>query len=451
MEAAPGLPVGQDSVIDLEGARVVPGLWDTHTHLLMYGESLQQLDLRSCRSRSELLRAVREWPGEWVHGGNWNEGAWDDPGWPTLSELEDASGGRPLYLARSDLHSALVNSAAMQLAGVSEGEVSGGRVADGAAYDLALLPFQAILPRVEPASALRAAVARLHAYGIVGVVDQRIKDYPELHRVLPLYRQEKPRLRIHCNLPQHSLPEIEALGLTFGFGDDWVRLGHVKFFADGSLGSRTARMLEPYAGTSERGLWVTPEHELRRDFAHAHSRGFPVSIHAIGDEAVDRVLRVFEEVGTHPLDRIEHVQYCRPEWASRMARLGIVASMQPLHLVDDRPTSELLVGERSRDYYRLNTLQQAGVRLNFGSDAPVALPDPWLGIQAASERRLGSDPPWYPEECISPEAALEAYTRPSLGWQKVGALEPGFYADFVALQDGKVRVTVVGGEVVYEG
>jgi predicted amidohydrolase YtcJ len=451
-------PEPSEQVYELGAAQLLPGLWDTHVHLLAYARFLQLLDLRECRSRHELLAAVRAWPGEWVCGGNWTEANWDDPSWPTLDELDEAAAGRPLYLSRSDLHCALVNREGLRRAGLSEHspDPPGGRIEGGAVFDTAMVPFIPILPTPQGAAldrAVTAAITRLHSFGIVGIVDQRIKDYQELWECLPLYRRLRPKLRIHCNLPAHELSGIESLGLPFGFGDEWLRLGHVKFFADGSLGSRTARMYEPYLGTTDRGLWVTPPDELREGFAHAHRLGFPVSIHAIGDEAVCEVLNVFESVGVHPLDRMEHVQYLPAHAGGRLAQLGITASMQPLHLLDDRPTSELLLGERSADYYRLATLLRAGTRLSFGSDAPVATPDPWLAIRAATRRQRADEEPWYPEECISREACLRAYTSEataSLGWSDGGRLEPGCWADVIAVQDDSVVLTMVGGEVTWK-
>ena len=455
-------PLDGEFELDAEGCLALPGFWDTHVHTLFWARMLKQLDLTGVRSREALLRAVREYAqsgkSEWVAGGGWSEALWEDTRWPTFDELDEAAQGLPLFLSRSDLHSALVNREALKRAGLNEHspDPPGGRISDGAVYDLAMWPFEKLLPMLEGLALERAvaeAIGMLHAWGITGIVDQRIKDAPDLQESMQVFQRVKPRLRIHVNLAEQHLPMLEELALPFGWGDRWMRLGHVKFFSDGSLGSRTAKMREPYIGTANTGLWLTTPDELRRKFAWTHRLGYPVCVHAIGDEAVDTVLGIFEEVGTHPLDRIEHVQYLDKPWAHRIAKLGVTASVQPTHLLDDRRTSEDLVGERSRDYYRLNSLQDAGARLAFGSDAPVATPDPWLAIRAATKRQRASEPPWYPEECIDWDSAVRAYTEDaaaSLGWNQTGRLDPGCWADLILVRDETVQLTMIGGEVVYQ-
>jgi predicted amidohydrolase YtcJ len=419
-----------ETVHQLGQAEIHPGLWDHHLHLLHWARLSQVLDLTECSSREELLQRVREWPGPFVCGQGWNEARWSDARWPSAEEL----GPRPVFLTRSDLHCALVNRASLDLVGLQAGQpIEGGKVQDNAVFDKAMLAFQHHLPQADRAS-LERVVSQLHAWGIVGVVDQRIFEERELHQALPLYRGLP--LRIHCNLAPEDLPAAQELGLWHGFGDDWLRLGHVKFFSDGSLGARTARFIEPYQGEQQRGLWLTPPELLREGFARAHQAGFPISVHAIGDEAVLAVIEALEAVGCHPSDRIEHLQYLHPEWAQRLARLGVTASMQPVHMLDDRVTSETYVGSRSCHYYRLQTLLRAGVKLVFGSDAPVASANPWLGMQAAVER--GG---WYPQEGITLAQARSAY----------GSLwsEPN-WADLVVLEDGQVRQTWVGGRLCYD-
>jgi len=294
----------------------------------------------------------------------------------------------------------------------------------------------------------------MHRYGIAGVCDQRLIDDDDGPLAWDLYRELRLPLRIHCNRAAH---EDLSQGPRFLEGDDWLRCGHVKFFADGSLGSRTARMLEAYEGSQERGLWVTTPEELRAGFARVHSFGFPVSVHAIGDEAVRAVCALLPG---HPLDRIEHLQILHADDLANLGSASPVASMQPLHLLDDRLQADQLLAERGQGYYPLASLQARGVRLSFGSDAPVASFDPWLGIQAACLRqRSDQETPWYPQERLSRQAALHAYTRgacDSLGWQRAGRLEVGALADFCVIDrnplecawPSQVRVlnTVIGGK-----
>lgn len=455
--------------VDLQGGWVVPALWDSHLHLLLLARSMGQINLTECRDRFDLLRRLEAAEGAWVEGCGWNESHWLDPRLPTREELDRVCGGRPCWLTRSDLHSGLTNSAGLQLAGiVSEtADPAGGRIerdASGAATgllaDLAMLLVERVLawPELKRLGRLlRQACAQMHRYGLGGVCDQRLTDLDDGPLAWSLYRELRLPLRIHCNRAAH---EDLAQGPRFLEGDDWLRCGHVKFFADGSLGSRTARMLKPYSGSEERGLWVTPPEQMGPEFARVHAHGFPVSIHAIGDEAVRAALA---HLKGHPLDRIEHLQILDDLDLEAMHSASPTASMQPLHLLDDRIQADQLLGERARGYYRLASLQARGVRLSFGSDAPVASFDPWLGLQAAClRRRSQAEVAWYADECLDRAAALHAYTRgacDSLGWGRVGRLEVGALADFCVLDrdpltcpwPAQIQVlrTVLGGETVF--
>ena len=457
--------------VDLQGGWVLPALWDSHLHLLLLARAMGQLDLTDCRDKSDLLQRLEKGEGEWVEGYGWNESHWSDPQLPTREELDRACGGRPCWLTRSDLHSAFTNSAGLQRANISQetADPAGGIIArdasgsaTGLLADLAMLLVEKVLDWPDPqrlGRLLTQAVSKMHRYGIGGVCDQRIKDLDDGPLAWSLYRALRLPLRIHCNRAAH---ENLAVGPRFLEGDDWLRCGHVKFFADGSLGSRTARMLSPYEGGEERGLWVTHPDEMAGEFARVHSFGFPVSIHAIGDEAVRAACR---HLHGHRLDRIEHLQILDEVDLNRLGPSSPTASMQPLHLLDDRLQADQLLGARARGYYRLASLQARGVRLSFGSDAPVASFDPWQGMQAAClRRRSAAEVAWYGEECLDRAAALHAYTRgacESLGWSRAGRLEVGALADFCVLDrnplvcpwpaDIQVVRTVLGGETVYAG
>lgn len=455
-----------DRQVDLQGGWVVPALWDSHLHLLLLARAMGQIDLTDCVDKFDLLRRLEKAEGEWVEGYGWNESHWRQPELPSLEELDRACAGRPCWLTRSDLHSALTNGCGLERAGIlaSTLDPAGGRIerdASGAPTgllaDLAMLLIERHLPwpqRDRLGRLLVQACAQMHRYGLAGVCDQRIKDLDDGPLAWSLYRELRLPLRIHCNRAAH---EDLSEGPRFLEGDDWLRCGHVKFFADGSLGSQTARMLAPYLGSQQCGLWVTPAEEMEAEFARVHSWGFPVSIHAIGDEAVRAVCSTLQG---HPLDRIEHVQILDDADLRGLGANSPTASMQPLHLLDDRVQADLLLGERASGYYRLASLERQGVRLSFGSDAPVASFDPWLGMQAAClRRRNAEESPWYPDECLSRSAALHAYTRgacDSLGWTRAGRLEMGALADFCVLDrnplecpwpaEVKVLRTVIGGE-----
>ena len=455
--------------VDLDGAFVLPALWDSHLHLLLLARAMGQVNLTDCVDKQDLLSRLEGAEGEWVEGFGWNDSHWQNPGLPTLEELDRACQGRPCWLTRSDLHSAMTNGPGLVQAGIGPQTLDpfGGRIEhDGSGRPSGILADQAmhLVERVLPQPQrerfqrlLRQACEQMHRYGIAGVCDQRLKDADDGPLAWDLYRKLRLPLRIHCNRAAH---EDLSQGPRFLEGDDWLRCGHVKFFADGSLGSRTARMLQAYEATQERGLWVTTPEEMRAGFARVHSFGFPVSVHAIGDEAVRAA---FALLPGHPLDRIEHLQILRPEDTIGLGPDSPVASMQPLHLLDDRVQADQLLGERGAGYYRLASLQARGVRLSFGSDAPVASFDPWLGIQAAClRRRSDQEVPWYPQECLSRPAALHAYTRgacDSLGWQRAGRLEVGALADFCVVDrsplecpwPAQVRVlrTVIGGKCCF--
>ncbi len=460
---------------DLQGAFVLPGLWDTHIHLLLCARAATTIDLSNCLSRQQLLQEIADYPsppGEWLEGHGWGEFRWADSRVPTCDELEEAGHGRPCWLTRMDLHGGLASRSALNLAGIDRHtpDPDGGQIdrdergePTGLLYDRAMLLVDAVLPSPNAeriAQGMGMVCSQLHRWGIVGVCDQRLKDFTEGGALAwDIYTSPRPPLRIHCNRAAHQLHQP---GPAFGEGDAWLRGGHVKFFLDGSMGSRTARMKEPYGSNSSRGLWVTPPDELKAGFIEAHQMGYPVSVHAIGDEALEVVLDCFASIDRHPLDRIEHVQLLEAHNVRRLAELGLTASMQPVHLIDDQSQAERLLGARAVCYYRLAALAAAGTRLAFGSDAPVASADPWMGMQAAVERRKGAEPAWYPEHCIDFSTSLAAYTREaalSLGWSDNGRIESGCWADWIVvdrdprtvehLSDIRVLRTVIGDKTVY--
>ncbi|MGL4648372.1 MAG: amidohydrolase, partial [Caldilineaceae bacterium] len=369
---------------------------------------------------------------------------WDERRFPTAAELDAVTGpGRPVLLYRSDMHSAVANSAALVAAGIgpatpdpAQGVID--RDAQGrptgflreAAIDL----VAAVIPQATEASlleAMQAGMSVLHRLGITGIHDQRVWSGDEgpraLRRWQVLRAENALHLRVACNVAYHDLEHLAAAGFTSGFGDEFLRLGHVKLFADGSLGSRTAWMLSPFVPAhpnepANYGVVVTPPDEMREAFRRAIAAGFPVSIHAIGDRANREVLAAFEDVMDahpdgrdgwgHPLPaphRIEHVQMIHPADLPRLARLNLTASVQPMHALDDMEVADALLGPRAATAYAFRSLLDAGTRLAFGSDAPVADPSPWLGLHAAVVRsRPGAGAPWYGEQTVSLRAALHA-------------------------------------------
>jgi predicted amidohydrolase YtcJ len=332
------------------------------------------------------------------------------------------------------------------------------------------------------AANLQAVAADLHRLGIVAAHDQRMKDNAEEGpEALRLYQRLAARgelpLRISCNLEAAHLDRVFELGLQSGFGDEWVRFGHVKLFADGSLGARTAWMLAPYEGDpGNTGMYLTPPEEMADLIQKAHRHGVAISIHAIGDRANRTVLDIFDEAmaagsASPPLipHRIEHVQTIQPEDQPRLARMGITASVQPIHCTDDIPNTGRLWGPRGRNTYPFRNLLNAGTVLAFGSDAPVASPNPWWGIYAAVTRQRQDGSPaggWYPDQRLSVEEAVRAYTlgpATAIGQaHQQGRLAPGYLADFILLDrdifaiphdeipETRVDLTVLAGQIVHQ-
>jgi predicted amidohydrolase YtcJ len=458
--------------LDLQTRLALPGLCDAHIHLYEWALNQTRLNFANTRSLTEMLamiaaRAAGAEPDAWLIGQGWNESWWGETAFPTAADLDAVTGPElPTLVWRSDMHVAVANSAALRTAGITAATEppDGGvidRHADGAPTgvlrELAIDLVARLIPEPtdsELDAALAEAIRVLHRLGITAIHDQRIKDGREGPRMLAAYqrlrRTGRLALRVNCNIAAHQLSDLAALGLQAGFGDDRLRLGHVKVFADGSLGSRTAWMLAPFAKQHPNepdnwGVSVTPPDLMAAEFRRAAELGFPISVHAIGDRANRVVLDIFEEsrYSTPPLampHRIEHVQTIDPDDLPRLAELGVTASVQPLHAPDDRLTAARYLGDRGRFTYAFRSLADSGALLAFGSDAPVADANPWLGIHAALFRRRPGRPvadAWQPEQAITLPEALHAYTLGAAqagGWQRtIGALSPGKRADLIVL------------------
>lgn len=505
-EAMLALAGPQTKTLDLDGKLVLPGLCDAHIHFYNWSLSQQTVQLADCQSKAEMLQRIAQrtavaQPGSWITGQGWNESRWGETSFPTADDLDTVTGvDHPAIFWRSDMHGAVVNRAAMRVAGVSAEtpdppggviERDAGRQPTGVFKELAIGLIASHIPTTTGAELERAlldGMKRLHRLGVTAIHDQRMKDHDEGPRALAAYqrleRAGQLRLRVNCNIAAHDLPHLAALGLHSGFGNDWLRLGHVKVFSDGSLGSRTAWMLHPFekleTGEADNfGMVVTPLAQMAREFRQAVEAGFPISVHAIGDRANRVVLDMFEELADSGLQpaiphRIEHVQTIDPADLPRLAALGITASVQPIHCTDDMDTADLLLGSRGERMYRFRSLAESGALLALGSDAPVADANPFLGFHAALCRqrveRMGA-PPWYGGERLTLAEVIYGYTlgaAKAAGWEKViGSIRPGKRADLIVLDrnlfdlaaqgvhgDEIAAISIVrtlfDGEIVYE-
>ncbi|HEY0069379.1 MAG TPA: amidohydrolase [Chloroflexia bacterium] len=479
--------------IDAGGRAIIPGLIDAHIHFLAYARSLALVNLDGVRSKDEALRMVAEKvaqlePGRWVIGGGWNNNLWSLTDYPTRYDLDRIAPQNPVYLDRKDLHSCWVNSLALQRAGVTRdtpvppgaaiGKDEAGEP-NGMLYESATAIVRNAIDesRGDAREAMRDGFRVLTGMGLVGFHSPEGPD--AFHALQELDAAGELKMRIVHLLAYYRLDETIRVGLRTGFGSERLRTGPVKIFSDGSLGSMTAQMLAPFEGTADNyGLGTIPQDEMEDAIVRAAEAGISCAIHAIGDAANRRVLDAFEKA--HPRlamllppdmpHRIEHAQLVHPDDMPRFARLGVVASMQPIHATSDMHAADRLWGARSRYGYAWRSLLNAGARLAFGSDAPVETPNPFAGIHAAVTRQDADDQPeggWYPEERLTVEEAVRAYTE----WAALsapylpnvtGTLTPGSVADLLVLDRDIFRVdpgeikhtrplaTLIGGEPVFD-
>jgi hypothetical protein len=477
-------------VLDARGRRVVPGFIDAHTHMTMGGFNLLAVDLRRTKDEADFTRRLAAYartrpPGVWLTDGAWDHEQWTPPRLPTRALLDPATGDRPACLSRQDGHMMVCNSLALKLAQITREtpDPPGGVIVrdssgepTGVLKDAAMDAIGRVRPPRTPAEiaeALRAAVKEAARVGVTSVQDLGGPDDLDAWEAL---RAAGITVRVNFRLPLSQWRRAEDRRAALG-SDEWLRVGGVKGFADGSLGSTTALFFEPFSDDpTTSGVYATdaiPMSRMEERVAAADLAGLQVEIHAIGDRANAEVLDLYQRVekknGVKDRRfRIEHAQHLRPADMPRFARLGVIASMQPYHAIDDGRWAEKRIGKtRCRSTYAFRSLLDAGARLAFGSDWDVAPLSPVLGIYAASTRRTidGKNPDgWYPEQRITAEQALRAYTSggayAAFEEKEKGTLEVGKLADFVILSADPLsvppaqietitaEVTVAGGRVV---
>jgi predicted amidohydrolase YtcJ len=466
---------------ELPDALVTPGMVDGHTHLALWALNRRRVELSGLRTHEEVIaRVAAARPAQgWVIGQGWDANGWASP--PDRYALDRVQ-RVPVYLDSLDVHAAWLNSAALAAAGITRDvpDPYGGRIvrdANGEPTGLLLeRAVELVIPHLpEPPDevldeALRQAQQEVHRLGVTGI--HEVETMQTLAAWQRMERAGKLALRVLFHPPVAALPGLIQRGIRSGQGSPWLTIGGVKLFLDGSLGSRTAWMLEPYAGSHDRGMPITGEEEAREAMTTAAAAGIATAVHAIGDAAVRRALDLVTGLPALAVPhRIEHFQCVHPVDLERVRQNGLVLSMQPAHLLTDIPLVERHWGGRGRGAYAFRSLLRRGARVVFGSDVPVASVDPREGIYAALERRgFDGAPPngWRPEEKISLVDALAAYTvsaaQAAGAGERRGRLAPGFDADLVAwavdpaaerdqgdaFRRGRAVLTVVGGTVVMQ-
>jgi len=464
--------------IDANGRTLLPGLIDAHGHVidspgqgLGLGLLMQQLDLSGTESVADLQRRLKAYADAhpdkgWIVGSGWNQELWPEKRFPTAADLDAVVAERPVWLGRVDGHAAVGNSAALKAAGVSSKttDPAGGRIErdregnpTGLFIDNAIALVAGKIPATTPAMmdrALEAAQNMLLANGITAVADMgtSIRGWEAMRRL-----GNAGRLNIRIVSYADGLEPLAAVGgagpTPWLFGDR-LRMGGVKLYADGALGSRGALLKQPYSDKPDtRGLQFLTDAQLREQAGQAAAAGFQLAIHAIGDAANAQVISTFEELGKAFKGdrrwRIEHVQVVDPIDIPRIARAGIIASMQPTHQTSDRTMAETRLGpERLAGAYAWNTIAKSGARLAFGSDFPVESPNPFPGLAAAVSRQDPKGVPpggWRPEERVTFEQALAAFTRGAayagFADDRIGSLEKGKWADFILIDRDPTAVT----------
>lgn len=477
-------------IIDARGAMVVPGFIDAHVHFIDGGFALQSVKLRDAKTKAEFIARLGAFAktvpaGTWILNGDWDHENWGGE-LPTRQWIDAVTPDNPVWINRLDGHMSLANSAALKAAGVTRAvkDVDGGTVVrdasgepTGVFKDNAMGVVDRVVPTAPAAMmdrALAGAMAYVNEQGVTAV--HNMGSWGDLAAFERAHAAGTMTTRIYAVVPLSSWKRLADTVKVRGHGDDWVRIGGLKGFVDGSIGSHTAAMLEPFTDApNDRGLMVNTEADLYAWTKAGDAAGLQVLVHAIGDRAIRTQLDIFERVAREngPRDRrfrIEHAQHIAPADLARFGALGVIPSMQPYHAIDDGRWVDKVIGpERSKGTYAFKSLRDAKATLAFGSDWFVAPPTPLMGIYGAVTRRtLDEQRPggWVPEQKITVEDALRAYTTGGAyaGFAEGtrGVIRKGMLADLTmidkdltriapeTIRDAKVVRTIVNGKVVYE-
>ena len=481
---------GSATVVDARGMMVTPGFVDAHVHFLDGGFALSSVQLRDARTKAEFIARIRAFAatvpaGTWILNGDWDHTSWGGE-LPSRAWIDSVTPDHPVWINRLDGHMNLANSLALARAGITRDtrDVSGGEIVrdrsgepTGVLKDNAMDLMSAAVPAPSLAMSLRALDSAMRYVSERGVTSvHHMGGWNDLAVFERAHAQGALRTRISAAVPLSTWSRLRDTVAARGRGDAWLRIGALKGFVDGSLGSHTAAMLDPFTDApNDRGLLVNTLDDLYAWTSGADAARLQVMVHAIGDRAIRSQLDIFARVikENPPYDRrfrIEHAQHIAPADVARFRTLGVIASMQPYHAIDDGRWATNVIGtERAKGTYAFRSLLEQGATLAFGSDWFVAPPTPLVAIYAAVTRRTLDDAHpggWVPEQKITVEQALRAHTsgsaRAGFSEHDVGMLAAGMLADLVlidrdltrvapeSIRDARVMLTMVGGRVMFD-
>jgi len=485
----------ETKMIDAGSKLLIPGFNDSHVHFIDGGRQLDSVQLNDATSTDEFVRRVAEQAkktpkGEWILGGDWDETKWTPPNLPTRQLIDTVTPDNPVLLSRYDGHSVLANSIVLQLAGITSKtpDPPGGTIVrdaegnpTGDLKDAAMGLAYKVVPPLSHDQRMRAAKRALEHAASLGVtsVQHMVADYEDIAVYAELLQNGELTTRIYAAPLITGVDDQAKIGIRHAFGGPYLRIGAVKAFADGSLGSRTAYFFEPFSDEpNNRGLLsdeMQPLSLMRDRMMKADAAGIQICTHAIGDQAISIVLDLYTDVvkahhGAERRFRIEHAQHMAAKDFARFAQLDVIASVQPYHAIDDGRWAEARIGhDRASRTYAFRTFLNSGVHLAFGTDWDVAPLNPLLGVYAAVTRVTldGKNPSgWFPEQKLTVAEAVHAYTMGSayaeFQEKEKGSITPGKLADMVLLsddifsidpvkiRDAKVLKTIVGGKVIWD-
>ena len=482
-------------VIDAGGKLLIPGFNDAHVHFVSGGQQLDNIQLNDATSPGEFARRIAERAkitrkGEWILGGNWDETKWNPPDMPTKEMIDAVTPDTPVFVSRYDGHMGLANSVALRLAGITAktADPPGGTVVrdaqgnpTGALKDAATDYMDKVIPPLSHDQRVKVVKRALEHAASLGVtsVQHMVASYEDIAVYSELLQRGELTTRIYAAPLITHVDDQAKLGIGHAFGGPFLRIGALKAFADGSLGSGTAYFYEPFLNQgNNRGLLSDEMHpiSLMRDrMMKADAAGLQICTHAIGDEGISTILDLYADVIKAHSDadrrfRIEHAQHMAAKDFDRFAQMHVIASVQPYHAIDDGRFAEGHIGhDRASRTYAFRTFLDHGVRLAFGTDWEVAPLNPLLGVYAAVTRATldGKNPNgWFPDQKLTVAEAIEAYTMGSayaeFQEKEKGSITPGKLADMVLLSDDifsiesekirdvKVLNTFVGGKLVWD-